>query len=141
MHCSDFVASNSAKIPANTTIIGVDTEFNSLAKIIAQLKSLSLYGSLDGADGEKIASAVTAVTTDGELSGLNINGVVYPVTASGMSDIINGGTASTPDSEYTSTYGGGDATSLPEEIPSPPTNVDGTYTLQCIMENGIAHYR
>jgi len=140
VHCSDFIASNSAKLPADTIITGVEAEFNSLTKIISQLKNLNLYGSLSGADGDKIASAVRAVTTNGELSGLEINGTIYPVTASGMSDIINGGTADTPDSAYTSTYGGGDATSLPEEIPSPPTT-DGTYTLQCIMENGIAHYR
>ena len=141
VHCSDFIVSNSAKLPADTTITGVDTEFNSLTKIISQLKNLNLYGSLSGADGDKIASAIRAVTTGGELSGLEINGVIYPITSSGLSDIINGGMADTPDSAYTSTYGGGNAASLPEEIPSPPTDVDGVYTLQCIMENGVAHYR
>jgi hypothetical protein len=147
VHCSDFIAVNTAELPLNTKISGTETEYDSLAKIIAQLKHLNLYGNTGNNDIElgTGSSKIKPYSEEGELVGLEIDGTYYRLPGT---ENIDGGVASTPDSEYTSEYGGGNAgtfTSITngsgssQQIPLPPSE-DGKYRLECEVADGIIVY-
>lgn len=144
VHCADLVVSNKATLPVDTKIAGVEADYNSLQKIITQLKNLNLYGTT-GVGDTSGNGRVTPKVEEGVLVGLEIDGVYYKLPDG--SEDIDGGNARTSPEEYSPIpYDGGNASTWGDSggsggtvIPLPP-DTNGRYRLECEVADGIIVY-